>query len=876
MRQLSDRLVRCSLILFFIIQFFSIALTPTLAVASPTSILSPAVSNLQSCIATQHRVEIAAMVDTSGSLQQSDPTNARVPALQQVIAQLDAIATTENVMVDFTMIGFSDKSSIVQPWTKLNDSSAQNLINRANVFRKMNNGPTTNFPDAINSTVAQLQLNAGSQPSICRAILWFTDGAIDVGGSSTRASSVAQMCAKGGYADELASNGIFTFAVGLTTPGGMDSQATSELKSYVEGSPNSFGSCGTKVSQQTGALFSVSNPALLLFALGSALNPALTSSPAVLEECAAQINCSSLNPFWIGSGVGSFSVVSNSGNPIGVPRIILQSPSGKHVLLDIGSQVVDGVNIFLKSYSPGSINLSAKIINISAATGQWAIAFLPPIRSTPTKIYYALVLQPSVGLKIIGNPVFVRNSSLLTGYVGVVNLANGQSVSGLRMTNVSLQLNGSDVLTNDGQVTIDLQPSTNNRYAYSFVNTLPFNGLSATMKGDVLVGPNGESVPVLSVQSVSAPLSPGYPSVSLVNSKMSALLPTKKSVASIRITANEVPGCFYLGSVKSTTSNSLKITQKISKVPYRADKCTSIQPGNSKTFTISTSMVHPVGGFISENVIVEVQGRQTDQFEPVSLQYSITAVKPINVGRSISVLLALLLIGIILLFLVGRFINRFMGKFQPSPQDLRMKTYHVAISVDSEGFITSLSNHQEPELRSPSLSELAGEGTSRTVQAFEKDGLRFSTGPRKGLGGAFRSLIEGNVGFITETSGAPLIFGGLSTPTSELVTSGTREIPGLGISTLWVFRPKNSLGIVGSNVLSEESSSKAVEGDLTLLLENGNSSNMMRPLLAHAFTALRGNIEQLLSAQSSQVISNHEETLITEYTNHQAIDDPEF
>src|SRR5664279_2494923 len=83
--------------------------------------VATAVQNLQACIAQNHEVEFVALVDTSGSLHQSDPHNSRVVALQESIEQLGSIASSEGVKVEITLLGFSNDVQIVAPWTTLNE-----------------------------------------------------------------------------------------------------------------------------------------------------------------------------------------------------------------------------------------------------------------------------------------------------------------------------------------------------------------------------------------------------------------------------------------------------------------------------------------------------------------------------------------------------------------------------------------------------------------------------------------------------------------------------------------------------------------------------------------------------------------------------------
>lgn len=806
--------------------------------------VATAVQNLQACIAQNHEVEFVALVDTSGSLHQSDPRNSRVVALQESIEQLGSIASSEGVTVEITLLGFSNDVQIVAPWTTLNERSTSSLIRKAAEFRGLNNGPTTNFPIALTTALSQLQHNATTAPNICRAVLWFTDGAIDLGGGVATAAAVAQMCRPGGPPDLLASNNVFTFAIGLSSPGGMSSGGQRQLKSYAIGGANDVtSSCGRSISTQSGAFFAVSDPPLLLFALTSILNPAIPGVPSKVVECASTAtNCPADRQVWVDEGLSAFHVAADTDSQSGTLILRLKGPGGT-VDVDANHPVINygGLSIATKSYSPGSLDVTASLSDLSSARGQWSLTFVAPKGTQPRSVYYAVNFLSNLTPHVVSGTPLVRRPQADQASIGLVNSSNGATVAGVRTLGMTASVSGAGATANRQSTSLTLTPSSDGRYGFTFVNNLPYPTLQIAMSGDLVLGPQNELVPISGLQSVEAPLPADYPLVRLVNDQLPSLLPNTKTFGHIEVTGSSVPGCFYVVGVHNIVAQPLQVHSAIVPDPSSVATCLRVTPGQTTRVEVTSTMVTVASGFVSQSVTVMVRGNPNNQFQPVTLHMSFVAVKPLNVGKSVVVLLALLLLGALLLLVVGALINKFTGRFQPSPQELRAKTYLVAFSDESVGFFQPGQPDSPADVAQPSVENLVGSGFPDPVNEFSFDGYRFHAGYGNGFSEIVRTFVDGLSGTISDVNGGAFVFGSLRGSTA-VYGPGPQKMPSLAIPGLWAFRVTGVAKSETSDLDADVAQSRTVSGELTVFLVSGTASRLMQPLVNSAFRQLSARI----------------------------------
>jgi len=292
-------------------------------------------------------------------------------------------------------------------------------------------------------------------------------------------------------------------------------------------------------------------------------------------------------------------------------------------------------------------------------------------------------------------------------------------------------------------------------------------------------------------------------------------------------------------------------------------------------------MTQQSSGTASVGITVMVQGRTPGQFAPVSKTYLINAIKPLNVGKSIAILSILILLGIALFVVITRVINNWLGRFQPAPQDLRIKTFQVAVVEGVDEFTNSLQDISPAKLEPLTVSDLNAGGEARLTRELRHGNLHLYAGSPHGGLGWFKSLDTGNTGYIEDISGAPFMTGGPSTPVSAMA-SGNRELfPGdaqrsLMLASLWVFSlreiqigDEDNLGFGGSRM-------NGVAGEITVFLENGNSASLLPTLLRNALLGISGNLERIITNPDLNSGLKSNSSGIDDYTHQNNTDEPDL
>jgi hypothetical protein len=162
----------------------SIGIAPATAVISPnilTNQVSPAgnaaFTDLTTCLTSgkTKELDVFYLVDNSGSLRDTDARGIRFDVIENSISQLGDFADS-GVSVRYAVGIFSTDASLLIDWTPIEDSSGASTEGQRSASLLESNSPTgrTDWEDGLNFADEQL-----SDSEACRALIWFTDGAIN-------------------------------------------------------------------------------------------------------------------------------------------------------------------------------------------------------------------------------------------------------------------------------------------------------------------------------------------------------------------------------------------------------------------------------------------------------------------------------------------------------------------------------------------------------------------------------------------------------------------------------------------------------------------------------------------------------------------------
>lgn len=327
---------------------------PTAAASMPQAAPEPSAGRMEtfaSCLSERGAGDVVILLDESGSLKKSDPDGNRVRAAQQLLDQW-AELPRRGVTLDVRVAGFADDIAWAGPWHTLDraKSPADSTAVKAEVasFGQRNTGDYTDYWSALQGASADLAAKArGSKAGGCQAIVWFSDGKLDVSPTYTRdgrevvkpyttaratnaeatTAAADDLCRSGGLADQIRGREIALFGVGLQSSG-TDAQTFDLMKRVATGvSPNAV--CGDRRMPVPGTFETADNLDGLLLAFHKLGTPNGGRPTTQQEPVCADDTCAkkSGHAIALDPSIGAVDVFVTS--KAVAPDLVLTAPNGK-------------------------------------------------------------------------------------------------------------------------------------------------------------------------------------------------------------------------------------------------------------------------------------------------------------------------------------------------------------------------------------------------------------------------------------------------------------------------------------------------------------------------------------------------------------------
>ena len=206
------------------------------------------VQGLTQCFATKKLMAVEFLIDRTASLPQTDPSGRRVDFAQTVAAGLASIASQGGGRIDAQATAFGVGTSTIIPFQEIDSGSVSAFSNQLEQFHSLQQDQHTDYVTALTQARTDVVTQAAamspdsSGADVCKAVIWLTDGQMDVhsvyaatpffagwyqGGTELSASNadaiqsagLQAVCGKGGLSDQIRSSDIYLIAVGLTASG---------------------------------------------------------------------------------------------------------------------------------------------------------------------------------------------------------------------------------------------------------------------------------------------------------------------------------------------------------------------------------------------------------------------------------------------------------------------------------------------------------------------------------------------------------------------------------------------------------------------------------------------------------------------------------
>ena len=152
------------------------------AVASPITQLSAdgkrAFDDLARCLNSKGALDVFYLIDESASLKATDSENKRAEILKSSLIQLSTLR--EDLKVQYAVGFFGDKYETWKNWSTVDPKSIENAAaDLESKVRASNTGKSTNWRLGIEKAAAELS-NQRKKSNACQALIWLTDGGLDL------------------------------------------------------------------------------------------------------------------------------------------------------------------------------------------------------------------------------------------------------------------------------------------------------------------------------------------------------------------------------------------------------------------------------------------------------------------------------------------------------------------------------------------------------------------------------------------------------------------------------------------------------------------------------------------------------------------------
>lgn len=354
-----------------------------------------------SCVRGGQAASVLMVFDRSGSLQETDPTNARVTSAQYLVSQL---ASSMDVLpesnVQLAVSGFDTSYHESLDWTDLTEGNVGTIHSALDEYSEHVRGLETDYWTAVDGARQALAQHQGDTGSDCALLVWFSDGGYalaprpdeqaiedwgglkpyapdnqlgtDADAEAAREAGIEDMCRPGGVADQLRSMDIVTLGIGLS----VDSpESTFDLmRNFSTGE----GGCGEVTDPPPGEFAMATDVDELLLAF----DQVLSEGGDVVETpvCVAEACPEGTRTFVLDAAIGSVQGLAQA--PAEDTRIFVRNPAGENVELTEGegsSDDLPGASLQWQWLSPRTLSVELTREGQSEDwPGPWGLVFVAP------------------------------------------------------------------------------------------------------------------------------------------------------------------------------------------------------------------------------------------------------------------------------------------------------------------------------------------------------------------------------------------------------------------------------------------------------------------------------------------------------------------
>lgn len=663
-----------------------------------------ALAEFGACLHGQGKGALILLVDQSGSLRQTDPTNDRITAGKYLIERFANFADNSMVKLDIKVSGFAAKYDGNNTWSSISLGNMGQVQAALDTVGTTIHDYDTDYWTALNNARADIEQHAQEMATTCKAIAWLTDGEFDIDvrdDDASRARYDAEksyapsipldskdntkkvieagkedICRPKGVADQLRASNISMMAIGLTQA----DPDYSFVKSVLAGGGANAATYGVsmcgEIAATPGLFLEAKDLDSLYLAFDAFSTPGQTTQQREAQVCQGQIcNEDPLN-FVLDDTLSHVQVLVSSEKE-GIDAYLLP-PNNKDLMpMLAGQKGEDSSDLPFRWLTPRTLEFNLDSAKISDWTGEWRLVLVDRDSTSAGKKFHAnLHLHSFVQLDV----------SSITG----ANFHKGETYEGLEVfafdsksgEKIDLQdLKGRariDIVLKDAQGTEhrivegssesikDLLTLDTSEIAIGKAQIRASIQLTtASIKqGDgkeipgTLLAPNATVVDVV----VNPPLS--FPSV-VADVDFGLLDGTNSATADLQMKGE---GCVWINDSEANLRAApasiarVRVTSKASS----KDSCTKLE-GSEATVPVSIAFDHPDNGALLGDFNVSIMSADGSQTEELSVPFKAEVQKPLNVATAWGTFIVALIAGVGLPILM-LYVFKYFGAVIPKGQ----------------------------------------------------------------------------------------------------------------------------------------------------------------------------------------------------------------
>ncbi|QIX27211.1 VWA domain-containing protein [Nocardioides sp. JQ2195] len=362
-----------------------------------------AVQRFGSCLTSGGQGSLLLLMDTSASLQQTDPDGQRVEAATYLLQELSAFAEETGAELDVAVAGFADSFDVSLDWTPLDRDSTGQVLDAVADYSSRDDGWETDYWMGLNG--ARKHLADRVETGDCAALVWLSDGMydLDTRRSDSEKSSYGKtkpygpdvelttksaekkleqageedICRAGGVADALRVQGVTTLAIGLARD--QDASAFDLMSGIATGARAGDARCGKRDATNLGEFVLAQQIGDLFFAFDELSNPNNAPISTSTPLCQGSPCVEGTHQFVLDASISSVRILGGAG--IDSYQALLISPGGERVQIDPGGKITKtfgafGVEGTWVSSAVFSLTIDRK--KDKGWAGEWRLVFIDP------------------------------------------------------------------------------------------------------------------------------------------------------------------------------------------------------------------------------------------------------------------------------------------------------------------------------------------------------------------------------------------------------------------------------------------------------------------------------------------------------------------